>query len=95
MQAFDGYCRYGSDDKNWIKELDATNKHNCYEQCQTTDGCTAFAYESNGPHKDCDLYRGGPYTYGSGRMNTICYNMPTGNLTYSYSYYYNIILLLG
>ena len=92
MQAFDGYCRYGSDDKNWIKELDATNKHNCYEQCQTTDGCTAFAYESNHPNKDCALYREGPYTYGNGRDYTTCYIMRTGNLTYSYSYHYNIII---
>ena len=91
LQVFDGYCRDGSDDKDSIRTLEATDYQDCYKQCKITDGCTAFAYDDNDPNEDCALYRGGPYTYGNGKENTRCYNMPTGNLTYIYSYYYNII----
>ena len=90
MQAFDGYCRYGSNEKDWIKEVE-TNLQNCYNQCKTTDGCTAFAYDESRNY--CDLYRGGPYTKGSGRENTKCYTMPTGNSTYITSYHFHIINL--
>ena len=76
MQAFGGYCRYGSNERIGIKQVE-TNRQNCYNQCKITDGCTAFAYDWSLSY--CDLYRGGPYTKGSRRKNTTCYTMPTGN----------------
>ena len=87
LHAFDGDCRYRPNNINRIKELGATNAQSCYEQCEITDGCTAFAYKSNAPNKDCNLYREGPYTFGSGRENQTCYIMPRGNSTCGYSNY--------
>ena len=51
----------------------------CYEKCQTMpiNDCVAFAY-SPADSRECDLYRGGPYTYGSGDFGSTCYIRPTG-----------------
>ena len=51
----------------------------CYENCQAmaSDGCVAFAY-SPADSEQCDLYRGGPYTYGTGDSGSTCYLMQIG-----------------
>ena len=59
--------------------LDTDDLDVCYERCITTNECTAFTYHNDEPGKDCNLYRGGPYTKGSGRENAKCYIMRKGN----------------
>ena len=58
--------------------------YKCKEECISW-GCVAFAYSYDNDY--CDLYRNGPYTYGSGSKSTKCYIMPSGNL-YIYIYIY-------
>ena len=83
LQFFHGHCQYGSDPTNYT---DASNDHECYEQCKNTDGCNAFAYEYGNKEyeygnygNNCNLYDGGPYTKGNGSANTKCYIMDIGN----------------
>ena len=58
--------------------------YKCKEECISW-GCVAFAYSYDNDY--CDLYRNGPYTYGSGSKSTKCYIMPSGNI-YIYKYIY-------
>ena len=51
--------------------------YKCKEECISW-GCVAFAYSYDNDY--CDLYRNGPYTYGSGSKSTKCYIMPSGNI---------------
>ena len=59
-----------------------SNSLECYEECKVTSGCVAFAYENpdHASGTNCDFYRNGPYTKGSGREHTKCYILPTGKL---------------
>ena len=72
--SFDGLCRYGSDDGEWMKMIDVTNVQECQEHCVENETCVAFSYEIYNA-ESCYLYKGGPYTYGTGRVNTTCYIM--------------------
>ena len=78
LQSFNGYCRYGIDEKITTHSLDTTNDKDCAKNCNDAYGCTAFSYEYNKDGKQCILYRGGPYKNGDGRPNTKCYLMPKG-----------------
>ena len=85
LQAFDGLCRDGSDDKDSIRTLEATDYQDCYKQCKITDGCTAFVYSYTAAGSNCVLYRAGPYVKGNGVANIKCYIMPIGNCTHSHT----------
>ena len=52
----------------------------CYKKCQKTIGCNAFSFEYNNVLEPCNMYTGGPYTYGNGRVNTKCYVIPKGQI---------------
>ena len=79
---FDGYCRYGDAKSHWIKVATAINLVSCYETCQKTDDCVAFSYSIDSKD-NCNLYKGGPYTYGSDHPISKCYIMPLGNFSMS------------
>ena len=87
--SYNGFCRFGSGRKNWIFDLDTANAMECYEQCKLRGDCVAFAYNLNFAGNDCDLYRGGPYTYGNGRKDTTCYVMPEGIFDRFLNMHYN------
>ena len=85
LQEFDGKCSFGTNYRDFMYEespdIDVITVQNCYDQCKVTDGCTAFDYDAN--VMDCDLYSGGPYTYGDrnanlNRENKKCYTMSKG-----------------
>ena len=79
MVSFSGWCRYGSGESNYQRDLGLTSSiSKCQEECQISVGCVAFTY---GENTDCDLWQGGPYTYGNGRPGYTCYIMQIGNLT--------------
>ncbi len=69
---FGGLCRYGSDYRDHFKTITSTNPHECQQNCIDITGCVAFSYTSDAI-ENCNLYRGGPYTYGSGKPDTTCY----------------------
>ena len=75
---FDGWCRYGSDNREWIDGFEIKDDAKCYEKCKATNDCVAFSFEYTNVDEPCNTYRGGPYTYGNGRLNTKCYIMPKG-----------------
>ena len=75
---FDGWCRYGSDNREWINGFEIKDDAECYEKCKATNDCVAFSFEYSNVDEPCNTYRGGPYTYGNGRSNTKCYIMPKG-----------------
>ena len=74
----DGWCRYGSDYRGWMEALAINSDVKCYKKCQKTIGCNAFSFEYNNVLEPCNMYTGGPYTYGNGRVNTKCYVLPKG-----------------
>ena len=79
LVSFAGYCEYGSGESNHlsgIRNISSVSK--CQEECRISVGCVAFSY---GESMDCDLYRGGPYTYGDGTDRITCYIMPIGKFT--------------
>jgi len=92
-EQFKGYCRYGSNSKKWIKDVKDVNIQQCRDLCKALKGwklfsgryrkCKAFAFDSGAPNANaetkgiCSMYEGGPYTYGDGKANTICYNFPS------------------
>ena len=79
LRAFNGTCQDSSDEKQDIKNIDTTNSHSCYKECEITQGCTAITYHYNKTDLGyCDLHSGGPYTKGSGVANQTCYLMPKG-----------------
>lgn len=74
---FDGYCRYGPAKlQDWltVKTPNPNNVLGCHALCVNHEDCTAFAFTTGGGSKSCDLYKGGPYTSGSGYgEGTKCY----------------------
>ena len=76
-QDFDGFCRKGDGSKDYIKDLQAKNVGSCYQTCKDTSGCVAFAFTPESTD-NCDLYRGGPYTRGSGRAGSQCFPLEPG-----------------
>lgn len=77
VTSFDGWCRYGSDAREFIGSVTSNEVSKCKEQCSSTNGCTAFAYTIEASN-NCNLYRNGPYTYGNGKEKTTCYIMHSG-----------------
>ena len=75
---FDGWCRYGSDNREWTMGYAIKNDILCYQKCQNTTGCSAFSFEYSDVEEPCNIYAGGPYTYGNGRVNTKCHTIPKG-----------------
>ena len=73
-QYFVGWCRYGSDERDWIHALTIDSSFECKQECIAVSACTAFSYDEGGTN-NCNLYRNGPYTYGDGRESTKCYVM--------------------
>ena len=73
---FNGRCRYGQNERDWIGGAATSNVFTCYYKCKVTDGCVAFAYDATGG-ANCDFYRGGPYDYGNG-ANANCYTIVPG-----------------
>ena len=67
-----------------MKSIHDTDVKKCQQHCIGNTGCVAFSYSSGS--KTCNLYEGGPYTYGNGKRGTKCYIMK-GKLGY---FYYNI-----
>ena len=76
--SFTGRCLYGSNEKDVIDDTgyDAKNISSCEEFCLKHVDCVAFGYNKYSTIDNCDIYRGGPYTYGDGAWNHICYIMP-------------------
>ena len=91
---FSGMCRYrrygdGKDYRDWIKVFTVTNTLECQRHCIDNTGCTAFSYQNHINKRyveNCNLYEGGPYTYGNGQADTTCYIIK-GKPGY---FYYNI-----
>ena len=78
-----GFCRCdqcGRNNRSVISSYRTENDSQCQQGCQVSKDCTAFAFEPINVKKNCNLYRGGPYTYGSGKEDTICYVTHKGNL---------------
>ena len=73
-QDFDGFCRKSDGSKDYIKDLQTKNVGSCYQTCKDTSGCVAFAFTPSSD-KNCDLYKGGPYSKGSGKSGSKCYTM--------------------
>ena len=77
---FNGYCRYGSDERYYYPSgLIVKTAMACLQYCRDLPKCVAFFFETGvQDESNCLGYIGGPYTYGNGRNNTKCYNMPSG-----------------
>lgn len=72
---YNGWCRYGSKEKDLIgNHRFPGSASSCGQECYSESGCTAYAFDSG--TRECFLYKGGPYTHGSGRENTLCYVPP-------------------
>ena len=74
---YDGLCRYGSDQTELISSLESSSPVACYNLCDTTEGCVAFAYTTK-YGKNCDLYMGGPYTKGRSKVHATCFILDKG-----------------
>ena len=83
--SFIGFCKYGSGESNEITDVRTKTPLKCQEECEKTANCTAFSYNTN-VIRNCELYEGGPYTYGyniydsKGTKNDTtvkCYIMPS------------------
>ena len=61
--SFYGYCRDGDKQKKLIYDIRTKSPLGCQERCETTKNCVAFSFNRN-VRRNCDLYEGGPYTYG-------------------------------
>ena len=90
LPSFAGFCRYGSDHRDWIKDLASTSGSKCLKQCQTTPKCVAFAFTPSGIGRECDLYEGGPYTRGDGSVGSTCYIMQGKTLLLYWYVYYGV-----
>jgi len=77
-----GFCRYGDNQNEHLSANAITvqtgnnesKEESCKQQCESYVNCTAYAFTSESSY--CDLYQGGPYTYGSGRAGTTCNILP-------------------
>ena len=81
-KSYVGFCRCdrcGRTKKSVNSSYHTVNDSDCQQGCEATKDCTAFAIEPGNVKKNCNLYRGGPYTYGSGKEGTICYVSNNGN----------------
>ena len=83
---FDGWCRYGSDNREWMNGFAIKNDILCHQKCLNTTGCSAFSFEYNDVEEPCNIYSGGPYTYGNGRINTKCHTIPKGQYRIPFIY---------
>ena len=83
-----GVCRYGNNSYDYIRTANVSSVHECMEDCKSTNGCVAYAYSST--RDFCGLYRGGPYTYGSGDTSYMCY-VVTGILMFIVLFYILVI----
>ena len=86
---YDGWCTYDGDDGwNVLKETDENSLKKCKAKCYGNEECVAFSYESpTHPQKyNCQVYKGGPYTAGTGRPNTTCYILEQGMFISLYTY---------
>ena len=86
LENFGGWCRYGSDNSDWNDAITVIDVLECQQHCIDNTECAAFAY-TRWVTINCDLYQGGPYTYGNGKSDTTCYIMKgkPGYFYYSYS----------
>ena len=73
---FDGQCRYGDDDVDYLATAVSSTLRDCKEKCLNKDGCTAVAYGDTVEPTKCAMYKGGPYTYGTPYRGRKCYVMP-------------------
>ena len=91
MRSYAGRCQYGNDEHEYIGNSKlVTGVMECYEWCISNSLCTAFHFfksNVNDPgHDVCELYKGGPYTYGDGTTDgcgggcnpATCYVIPNG-----------------
>ena len=88
LPKFSGKCRDGLNGSYVISSSLELSQYICWEKCQKTEGCTAFAFgvamQPHSPVKNCWTYRNknGPYTQGTpnakfvGRNWDICYVIP-------------------
>ena len=73
--SFDGQCRYGSDEKQWMDITTSSTASECRNECKNVADCTAVVYDSTLSPGLCSLYKGGPYTYGKPLEGNTCYPM--------------------
>jgi nitrite reductase/ring-hydroxylating ferredoxin subunit len=87
VRAMEGKCRYGDDQQDFLKQVKTGSPDRCKEECSETNECTYYSYPEN--PKDCQqaasegkcclLYKGGPYTYGTGAVTGqkpyMCYSL--------------------
>ena len=59
---FDGFCRYGWEQKTVLKQLDNITPKEIHKQCIDSQRCVAFTFMFNSG--DGTLYEGGPYNKG-------------------------------
>ena len=87
---YDGWCRSrnGSIDTHILEATDENSLEKCQAKCYDNEECVAFSYETPTHHKkyNCNRYKGGPYTAGSGRPNTKCYILEQGMFISFYTY---------
>ena len=76
LVSFDSQCLYGDDNDDLIGETKVSSATECKLQCEKTNGCTAFSYSKYNKYKNCNQYRGGPFTSGNRIFGWICYVMP-------------------
>ena len=72
---YNGFCRDPQYDKDIIEFIPTTKIDECYQNCKNTHDCEAFAFNDKTTIglSNCDLYRNGPYTQGTGASDVICY----------------------
>ena len=61
--SFIGFCRWGDNKYDTITDVRTKTPLICQRECEKTENCTAFSYNTN-VIRNCELYQGGPYTYG-------------------------------
>ena len=72
--SFKGYCRDKAGGKDIIDYIPVKDKSECHRNCNENTECVAFAFNRNNINREnCDLYRKGPYIYGSGINGITCY----------------------
>ena len=78
---FNGYCRDKNGEKDIIDYIQVKDRLGCRNECKNTKECVAYAFNRNNKNsKNCDLYRNGPYIFGSGKNATTCYVMEARSL---------------
>ena len=74
LLSFVGYCRTGINQLDVIEAVKAESAAQCHKKCLAkVNECVAFAYTPTDNPRECDLYRGGPYTQGSHKAGSTCY----------------------